>query len=195
MATNSIPNFEQLKPRVEALGLELVTCNDGVQLVLNRNGWTIEFVRQTDADDLEDWLDDSERPDVRSECIRLQAARVVGAYHELRDGMGTWDYETAADFPIGLFGELVTQIQALAEWLEPATPVSKVVNRIAAIRDLTKEEVQAGLHDEAAREIAAKYPNAGEHERKLRVAIRESMCETDEEEDEVYQTIRKALES
>ena len=116
-----------------------MTCNNGVQLVLNRNGWAIEFVRQTDADDLEDWLDDSERPDVRSESIRLQAARVLSAL--IASCATVWGLGTTRRPRISLSAssDLVTQIQALAEWLEPATPVSNVVNRIAAIRDLTKE--------------------------------------------------------
>ena len=185
----------KLKPRVEALGLELVTCNDGVQLVLNRNGWTIEFVRQTDADDLEDWLDDSERPDVRSESIRLQAARVLSAL--IASCATVWGLGTTRRPRISLSASSASSSRRSRRSRNGSSRrrPSKVVNRIAAIRDLTKEEVQAGLHNEAAREIAAKYPTASERERKLRVAIRESMCMTNEEEDEVYQTIRKALEA
>jgi hypothetical protein len=108
---------------------------------------------------------------VNSEGIRLQAERVVSAYHALRAAPKNSDF-TSADFPVGLFAELVRQIKALAGWLEPAD-----------------------LHEQTIAEIREENPEADDREVKLRVAIRESIGMTRDEEDATYERISEALQS
>ena len=50
--------------------------------------------------------------------VRLQAERVVRAYHELRAAPKNADFKSD-DFPVGLFAELVQQIKQLDGWLQP----------------------------------------------------------------------------
>ncbi len=56
--------------------------------------------------------------DVQSEGIRLQAERVVRAYRTLRASAHSADF-TSAEFPVGLFAEIVQQIKLLDGWLQP----------------------------------------------------------------------------
>jgi hypothetical protein len=57
------------------------------------------------------------RADDRTQGVRLQAERVVRAYHELREAPKNSDFKSD-DFPVGLFAELVTEIKRLDGWLE-----------------------------------------------------------------------------
>jgi hypothetical protein len=111
---------------------------------------------------------------VRSECIRLQAERVVDAYHKMRADTQDPDFKSG-DFPVGRFAELVQQIKALEGWLEPASDEAN------------------DLHAQTVAEIREEHPDADEREVRLRVAIRESMGMTRNEEEAAYQRISKAL--
>ena len=130
---------------------------------------------------------------VHPEGIRLQAERVCRAYRTLRASAHSADF-TSAEFPVGLFAELFQQIKQLDVWLEPSEPADKVANRIAAVRDLTADEARDGLHAETVREICEENPEADDREVKLRVAIRESMCMTRDEEDAAYERIAAAIQ-
>jgi hypothetical protein len=61
-----------------------------------------------------------------------------------------------------------------------------------ATNDSTQSE-SVRLHAETIREIAAEYPDADKAERRLRVAIREAICLTRHEEDQVYDVISVAV--
>lgn len=76
----------------------------------------------------------------RSECIRLQAERVVGAYHALRAAPHCADFNSP-EFPVGQFAELVTEIKRLGHWLEPveapqSADVAKLQAAVAAFCEL-----------------------------------------------------------
>ena len=107
-----------------------------------------------------------------NECIRLQAERVVRAYKALRDSPSSASF-TSDDFPVGLFAELVQQIKLLDGWLEP---------------------LAGNLHEQTIAEIREENPEADEREVKLRVAIRESIGMTRDEEDATYERIAAAVQ-
>ena len=73
-----------------------------------------------------------------------------------------------------MFAELVQQIKLLEGWLEP---------------------LAGNLHEQTIAEIREENPEADEREVKLRVAIRESLCMTRDEEDYAYDKISAAVQS
>ena len=105
-----------------------------------------------------------------SEGIRLQAERVVRAYKEMRDTTNSANLKSD-DSPVGLFAELMQQIRMLEGWLEP----------------------RPDLHAETVAELREEHRDADEREIKLRVAIRESIGMTRDEEDAAYDRISKAM--
>ena len=108
-----------------------------------------------------------------NECIRLQSERVVRAYKALRDSPNSATF-TNDDFPVGLFADLVQQIKLLEGWLLPPA---------------------GDLHEQTIAEVREENPEADEREVALRVAIRESIGMTRDEEDATYERISEALQS
>jgi hypothetical protein len=82
-----------------------------------------------------------------SECIRLQAVRVVRAYHDLRNTAHSADFKSD-DFPVGLFAELVQNIKQLDGWLESASwragadLALALIEDAADVGDTAKHEAQ-----------------------------------------------------
>jgi hypothetical protein len=68
------------------------------------------------------------------------------------------------------------------------------MKRHIVARGTPTDEARAGLHAETVREIQHEYPDADEQEVKLRVAIRESIAMTRDEESAAYERISKAMQ-
>jgi len=121
--------FDALRARVQALGYRLFVTTEGTQLVIDDNPpgpdpyVEVVFIHEDgDNDDLEDWLKHEEADGTQHlDGIRLQAERVVRAYHELRADAHSANFQSG-DFPVGLFAALVEQIKLLEGWLEPSEP-------------------------------------------------------------------------
>jgi len=111
---------------------------------------------------------------VHSDGIRLQAERVVRKYKELRAATGS-SFEPNPEFPVGLFAELVTQIRQLERWLPPVEGEPK------------------DLHAQTIAEVREENADADERENAVRVAIRESIGMTRDEQDATYERIAAAM--
>jgi hypothetical protein len=84
-------------------------------------------------------------------------------------------------------GEWLTSRESQAE--EPARSI-KVARFNFGAADKLHEQTLAKIHEQIVAEIRDEYPAADEREVKLRVAIRESICMTHPEEDDLRQDQR-----
>jgi hypothetical protein len=215
MATS---NVTDLKARCKALGYELIIGDDGTQFVIEHRTQPhdlieVLFIHRSDVDDdLEGWIADREQVSER--------VRKGNGADEQDDYLFHGDYPLPPELQpaLDLYKRLFYEAEALTDDVIMRRLggceilVGRYGHEYAIMRpNLTRRgvsffyadwkfhEILSGvepadnLREQTVAEIREEHPDADEQEIKLRVALRESIGMTREEEDLAYARIAKAL--
>jgi hypothetical protein len=214
MATADV---HDLKARCKALGYELVIGDNGQQFMLGGpHGTEAIFIHRSDEDDdLAGWIESREAEKYGPQLATVNQWFSDGTYSppsELRPALDLFKrlvaegesisvkaithYLRACGRTVGGDGDddasyAVMMPNQSRRGLSFAYAEAKLYHQLTGVEPVgTAKE---NLHEQTVVEIRKEHPDADEREIKLRVALRESIGMTRDEEDATYERISKAL--